>query len=92
MTDELWKSQWKDLHGASTYLSHHWLDERNISAYDEEDLLMWSHLNVVTQFNDDSFATKLENRDFENFTESVLEEYELNDIEYPYNVSSLTQK
>ena len=87
MINVLWKSQWKDLHGASTYLSHHWLVERNISAYDDEELQMWSHLNVVTQFNDNSYATKSESRDYENFTKSVLEEYELNDIEYPYNVS-----
>ena len=87
MINALWKYPRKDLHGASTYLSHQWLDERNISAYDEEELRMWSHLNVVTQFNDDTYATKSESRDFENFTKSVLEEYELNDVEYPYDVS-----
>ena len=85
------ETQRKDLHSASTYLSRHWLYDRNISKYDddfEEEIELVSHLNVITQYQDDRYADEDQSQDYANFTEFVLEEYEKNNVESPLEVSN----
>lgn len=48
-----------------------------------------SHLNVITQYQDDRYADEDQAQDFANFTEFVLEEYEKKDVESPLEVSKL---